>query len=63
MVLSDDTVGRASTMGARAAASFIETGVPSPNPFPREKWPDLADAWRRAYLDAIGKARTAGTDT
>lgn len=45
----------AATMGARAAETFAQTGVPTRNPFPPGR---LAAAWRHAYLAALRSLRS-----
>ena len=39
-------------MGERAGVTWRDTGVPQPNPFDRDQLPELAQAWRAAYLKA-----------
>lgn len=48
----------ATRLGARAGRRFVTTGVPSPNPFRRSA--ELAAAWRRGYLAALGAAPRRG---
>ena len=59
MAVTGASTARASAMGARAGREWLQTGVPSPNPFDRDKFPALADAWRAAYFDASSPAAGA----
>jgi hypothetical protein len=52
---SEQAIAHASAMGARAGDEWRTSGVPSPNPFDREKFPELAAAWRRAYFKAAAR--------
>jgi hypothetical protein len=49
--VNDQQKAAAAQMGTRAGEAFRDTGVPQRNPF-RGKAPELAAAWRAAYLAA-----------
>lgn len=44
-------------MGARAGGLFVTAGIPTINPFDQATRPELAQAWRRAYFDALPAPR------
>jgi hypothetical protein len=48
---------RAAGMGARAGRDFRDTGIPTPNPIDQATQPELAQAWRAAYLAVIAPKR------
>jgi hypothetical protein len=52
MAVSDQAIGHASAMGARAGEAWRTLGTPSRNPFDQERQTELAQAWRRAYFKA-----------
>lgn len=54
--MTDASTAHASAMGARAGDEWRSTGIPSPNPFDRDKFPALASAWRAAYFAAAAKS-------
>jgi hypothetical protein len=51
-VSSDTNVATATRMGQRRGELFRDTGVPQRNPFSDDNFSALAQAWRRAYLEA-----------
>jgi hypothetical protein len=48
-----ETITRAAAMGQRAGRHLTDTGIPTRNPFDgNPALADLAEAWRREYLNA-----------
>lgn len=53
----------AAAMGRRRGLLFKDTGVPTPNPFTSDATADLGQAWRRAYISAVGASLPAVRET